>query len=45
MMYDSTIDDLTDVIQNTQERKLWAVYRPNFFANLRCIADYLNEFG
>jgi len=21
------------------------VYRANFFANLRCIADYLNEFG
>jgi hypothetical protein len=45
MNYDIMIDDIRDVIQNTKERKIFTVYRHNYFANLKCIADYLNEFG
>src|SRR3569833_2993463 len=45
MNYDMSVDDLADVIYNTKERKVWTVFRPNFFANLKCITDYLNEFG
>lgn len=45
MIYDNVIDDMNDVLYNTKERKIWTVYRSNFFANLKCIPDYLNEFG
>ena len=45
MNYDQMIDDLNDVIYNTKQRKVWTIYRQNFFANLKCITDYLNEFG
>ena len=45
MQYDISVDDIQDIIHNTKERKVWAVFRPNFFSNLRCIPDYFNEFG
>ena len=45
MNYDHMIDDTNDTFYNTKERKIWVVFRNNYFANLRCIADYLNEFG
>ena len=45
MLYDAVVEDLSDVIYNTHDRKIWAVYRNNFFSNLKCIPDFLNEFG
>jgi hypothetical protein len=45
MSYDIVVDDQIDVMQNTKNRKIWALYRNNFFSNLKCIPDYLNEFG
>lgn len=45
MKYDSTVDDICDVLHNTSERKVWAMFRNNFFSNLKCIPDYFNEFG
>ena len=45
MVYDNYVDDTQDVIQNTKDRKIWAVFRKNFFSDLRCIPDYFNEFG
>jgi hypothetical protein len=45
MIYDTVIDDIPDVIYNTKECKVWAVFRNNFFSNLSSIPDYLNEFG
>jgi hypothetical protein len=45
MIYDNVVEDLNDVLYNTIDRQIWTVYRPNFFANLRCITDYMNEFG
>lgn len=45
MKYDNTVDDISDVLHNTKERKVWAVFRNNFFSNLKCIPDYFNEFG
>lgn len=45
MVYDTVVEDLNDVLYDSKERKVWAVYRQNFFANLKCIADYVNEFG
>ena len=45
MIYDIIVDDISDVIYNTKELKVWAVFRNNFFSNLSSIPDYLNEFG
>lgn len=46
MVYDYGVDDSQDVIFNTSQRKIWAVYlAASPFANLRNIPDYLNEFG
>lgn len=46
MIYDFGIDDTSDVLYNTKDRKIWAVYRTTgVFTNLKSIPDYLNEFG
>ncbi|CDW78148.1 ubiquitin carboxyl-terminal hydrolase family protein [Stylonychia lemnae] len=45
MIYDTVIDDISDVIYNCKDIKVWAVFRNNFFSNLSSIPDYLNEFG
>jgi hypothetical protein len=45
MVYDNVIDDSSDVIFNTRDNKQWAVFRNNYFSNLKCIPDYFNEFG
>ena len=45
MVYDHVIDDIQDVLYNNKYRKIWTVFRNNFFANLKCIPDYFNEFG
>lgn len=45
MIYDHVIEDIQDIIYNTKDRKVWAVFRMNFFSNLKCIPDYFNEFG
>lgn len=45
MNYDNVVDDISDVIYNTKEICAWAVFRNNYFSNLRCIPDYFNEFG
>jgi|LauGreDrversion4_2_1035121.scaffolds.fasta_scaffold04400_3 hypothetical protein len=46
MSYDIIgINDDSDIISNSNERKIWALPRLNFFQNLKCISDYLNEFG
>lgn len=39
------VDDVADIIYDSKDRQVWAVFRYNFLANLRCIPDYLNEFG
>jgi hypothetical protein len=46
MVYDIFgINDEYDQLINSDKLKVWAIPRANHLLNLKCISDYLNEFG
>jgi len=45
MSYDNTVADESDPMFNTSRIKCWSLPRNNYFSNLKCISDFVNEFG
>lgn len=46
MVYDDhSASDSSDILFNTPFVNLWVVSRANHFQNLKCITDFINEFG
>lgn len=45
MIYDNTVDDLSDPIYNTSKRTIWAVDRIGYLASMKAITEFMNTFG
>lgn len=46
MIYDDhSLSDSTDVLHNSPAVRHWVVSRANHFQNIKCITDFVNEFG